>query len=201
VLLGPLGVGGGGGGMSLIPAAQDGLGSTALGTLSGIGSDLSISVSFSIANELLAAAEDEQLTSDELIAIVLGFAIVLTAIQSRLGVYISERRFKLANEARSKWEDQAPVSGATEEETRLNVSLRNKLLESELEKKSKERGLLDFLYLLVSISQRIAVAICVQLLAASVRSNQESRFVRTLSLIALATFFVFLESLTNRNLF
>lgn len=201
MLLGPLGVGGGGGGMSLIPAAQDGLGGTALGTLSGIGSDLSISVSFSIANELLAAAEDEQLTSDELIAIVLGFAIVLTAIQSRLGVYISERRFKLANEARSKWEDHAPVSGATEEETRLKVSLRNKLLESELEKKSKERGLLDFLYLLVSISQRIAVAICVQLLAASVRSNQESRFVRTLSLIALATFFVFLESLTNRNLF
>lgn len=189
--------------MSLIPAAQDGLGGTALGTLSGIGSDLSISVSFSIANELLAAAEDEQLTSDELIAIVLGFAIVLTAIQSRLGVYISERRFKLANEARSKWEDHAsaPVSGATEEETRLKLSLRNKLLESELEKKSKERGLFDFLYLLVSISQRIAVAICVQLLAASVRSNQESRFVRTLSLIALATFFVFLESLTNRNLF
>lgn len=180
--------------MSLIPS-QDGLGGTALGTLSGIGSDLSISVSFSIANELLAAAEDEQLTSDELIAIVLGFAIVLTAIQSRLGKFISDRRAKLTKEAKENWELKC-ADAHPEDKPLLTKSLR-----SYLEKKSKERGLLDFLYLLVSISQRIAVAICVQLLAASVRSNQQSRFVRTLSLIALATFFVFLESLTNRNLF
>ena len=53
--------------------------------------------------------------------------------------------------------------------------------------------------LVVNILQRILVAITVQLLAASVRAQQESRLVRTVSLIGLAVFFVFVESLTTRH--
>ena len=62
-----------------------------------------------------------------------------------------------------------------------------------------KRSGLDFLALVVNILQRILVAISVQLLAASVRAQQQSRLVRTVSLIGLAIFFVFVESLTNRH--
>ena len=62
-----------------------------------------------------------------------------------------------------------------------------------------KRSGLGFLALVVNILQRILVAISVQLLAASVRSQQESRLVRTVSLIGLAIFFVFVESLTTRH--
>ena len=62
-----------------------------------------------------------------------------------------------------------------------------------------KRSGLDFLALVVNILQRILVAISVQLLAASVRAQQQSRLVRTVALIGLAIFFVFVESLTNRH--
>ena len=61
-----------------------GVGGTTFGTLSSIGSDLSVSVSFNIANELLEAAHDEQLSEDELISLVLGFAIIFSAISGEL---------------------------------------------------------------------------------------------------------------------
>ena len=38
------------------------------------------------------AAEDEQLAADELISLVMGFAIVLTAVQSRLNKALDDRR-------------------------------------------------------------------------------------------------------------
>ena len=40
-----------------------------------------MSVSFNIANELLEAAHDEQLSEDELISLELGFAIIFSAMQ------------------------------------------------------------------------------------------------------------------------
>ena len=60
------------------------------------------------------------------------------------------------------------------------------------------RSALDFGALIVSICQRIVLAISIQLLAASVRTQQPSRLVRTISLVGLAVFFVFVESLTHR---
>lgn len=68
-----------------------------------------------------------------------------------------------------------------------------------VEELKHKRSSLDFLALLVSINQRILVAISVQLLAASVKAQQPSRLVRTVSMIGLAVFFVFLESLTGRH--
>ena len=47
-------------------AVTGGVGGTTFGALSSIGSDLSVSVSFNIARELLSAAGDEQLSEDEL---------------------------------------------------------------------------------------------------------------------------------------
>ena len=150
-------------------AVTGGVGGTTFGTLSSIGSDLSVSVSFNIANELLLAANDEQLSEDELIGLVLGFTVVFAAVQARLALMLAKRRERA--EAGSK---------------------------EELRELKDPHSMLDFAYLLVSIAQRIGVAISVQLLAQSVRTQQPSRLVRVVSLVGLATFFVFVESLTNR---
>lgn len=48
-------------------------------TLSSLGSDLTFSVSWSVARELLDGASESQLGEDELIGMVLGLSIVLTA--------------------------------------------------------------------------------------------------------------------------
>ena len=92
---------------------------------------------------------------------------------------------------------QLPKGGAARDA--LLESLEADAVQAELARQSESRGLIDFLYLLVSICQRICVAISVQLLAASVRAQQPSRLVRTVSLIGLATFFVFVESLTHQK--
>ena len=55
-------------------------------------------------------------------------------------------------------------------------------------------GITEFATLLVGIAQRISVSICVQLLASNVRSRQPLRAVRVVSLLAVAIFFLFLES-------
>jgi len=199
------------GSMSGAGAATGGVGGVSTGALSSISSDLSVSVSFNIARELLAAAEDEQLAEDELIGLVLGFSIVFTAVQTRLGADIAARKKRSVESAKASVRARFELIVA-EKDSVLQLPQQDKaraaLLESleadavqaELLRQAESRGLIDFLYLLVSICQRICVAISVQLLAASVRAQQPSRLVRTVSLIGLATFFVFVESLTHRTL-
>lgn len=212
-------------------AVTGGVGGTTFGALSSIGSDLSVSVSFSIANELLAAANDEQLSEDELIGLVLGFTIVFAALQARLGSQLVKRRQRTASDAKEaararlaafKAELHAPFATKsapgytlltpTTPEARSSAALLGQLTEefevtfvseagrAALDKLADRRSMLDFAYLLVSIAQRICVAISVQLLAQSVRAQQPSRLVRTVSLVGLATFFVFVESLTERTI-
>tara|TARA_B110000858_G_C17809459_1_gene480116 strand:- start:318 stop:839 length:522 start_codon:yes stop_codon:yes gene_type:complete len=171
--------------------------------LSSIGSDLSVSVSFSIARELLEGANDEQIAADELISLVLGFAIIFSAIQSRLTKMLGDRRKSAMEFARKH--ALASVSAeklafSSSEVSNVFTEAFVKSAEAEAVKQlSNKRTGLDFLALTVDIMQRILVAISVQLLAASVRAQQESRVVRTVSLIGLAVFFVFVESLTNRH--
>ena len=178
-----------------------GVGGTTFGTLSSIGSDLSVSVSFNIANELLEAAHDEQLSEDELISLVLGFAIIFSAIQSRLNKALGDRRAAVARSAREKARDAVAKLVAVRPELSglLDESFVREAERTAVEELANKRSSLDFLALLVSISQRILVAISIQLLAASVKAQQPSRLVRTVSLVGLAMFFVFLESLTGRH--
>ena len=179
-----------------------GVGGTTFDMLSSIGSDLSVSVSFNIARELLDAAEDEQLAADELISLVMGFAIILTAVQSRLNRALDDRRKAVMERARSGARAQVGELKKLHGEglaglfTEGFVHAAEHAAVSEL---ATKRSGLDFLALVVNILQRILVAISVQLLAASVRMQQQSRLVRTVSLIGLAIFFVFVESLTNRH--
>lgn len=189
-----------------------GVGGTTFGALSSIGSDLSVSVSFNIARELLSAANDEQINEDELIGLVLGFTIVFSALQSRLSAELSRRKVRLVTNAKRDARSRVVslrgrLSVATGENGVLLQQVTDEFEESfvseagrvAVEKLVDRRSILDFLFLLVSICQRITVAISVQLLAASVRAQQPSRLVRTVSLVGLATFFVFVESLTHRT--
>ena len=190
-----------------------GIGGTTFGALSSIGSDLSVSVSFSIASELLGAAEDEQLSEDELIGLVLGFAVVFSAAQSKIAAALARRRLTIADSAKKVAKQTLDAARLDINNPALSENTRSRALETltdefrssfienaakdALAKLDDRRSLLDFLLLLVSIVQRISVAISVQLLAASVRAQQPSRLVRTVSLIGLASFFVFVESVTG----
>jgi hypothetical protein len=179
-----------------------GVGGTTFGTLSSIGSDLSVSVSFNIAHELLDAAHDEQLAADELISLVLGFAIIFSAVQSRLNKALEDRRKSAIAAARKRAQDEvASVKRKLGSEIGLlfNEGFMQAAEQAAVNELATKRSGLDFLALVVNILQRILVAISVQLLAASVRAQQQSRLVRTVSLIGLAIFFVFVESLTNRH--
>ena len=194
-------------------AVTGGVGGTTFGALSSIGSDLSVSVSFNIARELLSAAEDEQINEDELIGLVLGFTIVFSALQSRLSTELEQRRVRQVADSKhnararlmslraqlavSNGHDAALLRRVTDEFEESFLSEAGRVAS---EKLADRRSILDFLFLLISICQRICVAISIQLLAASVRAQQPSRLVRTVSLIGLASFFVFVESLTHRRL-
>ena len=179
-----------------------GVGGTTFGMLSSIGSDLSVSVSFNIASELLAAANDEQIAADELISLVLGFAIIFSAVQARLNKTLSDRRRSVVEKARLQARSRVAELKKLHGETLGGVfsdSFVHAAEHAAVNELATKRSGLDFLALVVNILQRILVAISVQLLAASVRSQQESRLVRTVSLVGLAIFFVFVESLTTRH--
>jgi hypothetical protein len=139
--------------------------------LGSLGSDLAFSVSFGIGRELLDAAEEAQMSEDELIAAVLVLAIVMTAVPRTLKSILSESRSR-------GW------FGAT----------------APRQLTSSESGLVAFGGLLVSIFKRIAISLSVQLLAANVRAKQPNRSVRIVSLLSVAIFFLFLEASSSIGL-
>ena len=56
-------------------------GEVASSALSNLGADLSVSISFSVANELIAAAREAQLGDDELVAILVTTVVVVTSVK------------------------------------------------------------------------------------------------------------------------
>lgn len=139
-------------------------------TLSSLGADLTFSVSWSVARELLDGASESQLGEDELIGIVLGVSVVLTALPKVLMSLSAELpRFW-------RWATNTPPPSDV-------ATL-----------PTEGSGLIAFIGVFVSIAQRISVSLVVQLLAANVRSQQPLRSVRILTLLSVAVFFLFLES-------
>ena len=155
---------------------------------------------------MLDAAHDEQISEDELIGLVLGFSIVFTALQSRIRRTLAKRREETVKRAKKEAQSRNDLALAQLERSdpttaeAVKAAMLDAIEHKVLHKLQDRRSMLDFLFLLVGICQRITVAISIQLLAASVRAQQPSRLVRTVSLVALASFFVFVESLTNRAL-
>ena len=141
---------------------------SALGSL---GSDLAFSVSFGIGRELLDAAQEAQMSEDELVASVLTLSIVMTALPRTF------RSITRAFRQRGSKDETPPhpLSGT-------------------------ESGLVSFFGLLVDIAKRIAISLSVQLLAANVRAKQPNRAVRIVSLLSVAIFFLFLEASSSIGL-
>lgn len=153
-------------------AALLGTSPTASDALSALGGDLTLSISFAVAHELLDAARDAELSEAELIGIVLSTSIVLSALPNLLWLARTE----------------IVVLYATLTRRTARPPLRPDPKDSEVS------GLLAFLALFVRVAQRISMSICVQLIAANVHVQQPLRAVRVITLLGVAVFFVFLES-------
>lgn len=146
---------------------------TASDALTSLGGDLTLSISFAVANELLDAARDVDLGDAELIGIVLSTSIVLSALPHMLWLAATE-----STAAWAKLQGKPPGAGGSAVSANPAAA----------------PGLLQFLALFVSVAQRISMSICVQLIASNVRAQQPLRVVRVLTLLGVAVFFVFLES-------
>lgn len=186
-----------------------GAGGTSLGALTSIGSDLSVSVSFQVASELLDAAQETNMREDELVGMVLGVAIALSALKKLLEYTRKEQKEMMLSSVQQRVVDQfCKVHNLSVESVVVNDGesfIRRNRLQPVIEKEElrlqSEKSLLDFALLFTSIATRIAFAVTVQLLASSARARQSSRGARILSLMALAVFFVFVESSAERRIF
>jgi hypothetical protein len=187
-----------------------GAGGAATGALTSIGSDLSVSVSFQVASELLDAAKETDMREDELVGLVLGVSIALSALKKLLEyTRLERRRASIKAVEKKALEQLAPAvqlrageaSALTKEDKAQVDECISKAVIREKTRLRSERSLLDFALLFTSIATRIAFAVTVQLLAASARARQASRGARILSLMGLAVFFVFVESSAERRIF
>ena len=147
-----------------------GLPPTAGDALSALGGDLTLSIAWAIAHELLDAAKDAELSEAELIGIVLSTSIILSALPNVV------------------WLARTEVSAAWAAWNRMPVPIRPN------PNVTDTSGLLAFLALFVKVAQRISMSICVQLVAANVHVQQPLRSVRVITLLGVAVFIVFLES-------
>lgn len=143
---------------------------TASDALSALGGDLTLSISFAVARELLDAAKEAQIGEAELIGIVLTVSIVLSALPNAL------------------WLARTEVAAAWA----VSRGRRPRFTPDPTD--ADRSGLLAFLALFVKVAQRIVMSICVQLIAANVHVTQPLRTVRVFTLMGVAVFFVFLES-------
>ena len=160
--------------------------------LSGLGSDLSVSISFSVANEFILAARDAQMGDDELVAMLLVIVVAVTSIKGFVDKQAAEAQAAAARRIRASAKADAAATGASEADVAKQVDAALALSKS-------SRGLLEFLSLMLSITQRITLSISVQVLAFSVKANQPSRVVRVTTLLGVVVFFVFFESAATRR--
>lgn len=186
--------------------------------LSSLGGDLTFSVSWSVATELLDAARETQLGEAELIAIVLGASVVLGALPKALPKALSLvraeaarfwkllatawRRIAAPSEAQAELAQNAGSAGDAAAAGTWKASTTRREADAPAvaagaapaTAATEASGIVAFLGLFVGIFQRISVSIVVQLLAANVRTQQPLRAVRVLTLLSVAVFFLFLEA-------
>jgi hypothetical protein len=153
--------------------------------LSSLGSDLSFSISFLAASELVEAAKEGQLADAELVAVMLFVVVVVSVLKGVVSRQVADalkrRTVKINGE----------IAADVEE------SERELLVQTALREQSK--SLLEFVLLLLLVVQRIVLSLTVQVVAVSVRSTSASRAVRVISLLSLVLFFLFLDSSTGRR--
>ena len=168
-----------------------------------LGPDLTFSVSWSVATELLDAAREWQLGEAELIALVLGLAIVLGGLPA--AVSVARAKGVLAHIWAVVVRCACACAGGDGGRGRGRGRGRGVHAATRLHSMPTDAtaaaasdggtsGIGAFFGLFVGIYQRISVSVVVQLLAAHVRTQQSLRIVRVLTLLTVAVFFLFLES-------
>ena len=160
--------------------------------LSNLGSDLSVSISFSVANEFIEAARDAQLGDDELVAVLLVIVVAVTSIKGFVDRQAADAREASNKRIRASAKAEATSLGLKTSDFDEHVAAAVTLADN-------SRGLLEFASLMLSITQRITLSISVQVLAYSVKANQPSRIVRVTTLLGVVVFFVFFESAATRR--
>ena len=153
--------------------------------LSSLGSDLSFSISFLAASELVEAAKEGQLADAELVAVMLFVVVVVSVLKGVVSRQVADalkrRTVKINGEIAAD----------------VDEAERELLVQKALQEQSK--SLLEFVLLLLLVVQRIVLSLTVQVVAVSVRSTSASRAVRVISLLSLVLFFLFLDSSTGRR--
>ena len=161
--------------------------------LSSIGADLSVSISFSVANEFIAAARESQMGDDELVAVLVTIVVGVTSTRGLFSRWIKELDATSSTRRYESAKTDALNRGLTEDDAEaFAVTTRNST-------DGSQRGLLEFMLLLLSIAQSITLSICVQVLAFSVKNNSTTRVLRVTTLLGVVVFFVFFESATQRR--
>ena len=161
--------------------------------LSSIGADLSVSISFSVASEFIAAAREAQMGDDELVSILVTIVVGVTSLRGLVDRWNKELTDASSVRQYESVKADALSRGLTEESAEaFAVKTRNNGAGS-------QRGFLEFVSLLLSIAQSITLSICVQVLAFSVKANSSTRILRVTTLLGVVVFFVFFESATMRR--
>ena len=161
--------------------------------LSSIGADLSVSISFSVANEFITAARESQMGDDELVAILVTIVVAVTSLRGLFAKLIKELDETSLSKRYESAKQDASKRGLSESDAEaFAVTTRNNT-------DGSQRGLLEFVMLLLSIAQSITLSICVQVLAFSVKNNATTRMLRVTTLLGVVVFFVFFESATQRR--
>jgi hypothetical protein len=153
--------------------------------LTALGSDLTFSVSFTIAAELRLSAVDAGFSEHELIGIVLVLSIVLSALPLSL-----RRGARIVADAwvrvvRPRVHRAVPS---------FAVLVDWFLVAPANPKEAHSPSIMQFFELLLGIARRISMSLLVQLVAATAVSKQTLRLSRILSLLSVAIFFLFLQS-------
>lgn len=139
-------------------------------TLSSLGSDLTFSVSFAIAQELRDQAVETDISRVELIAVMTLLTIALDRAPDALQAIV-----RGARHLRVKWCGGNPSKPASKQ-------------------KASAQKVVDFFRLFVDISRRISASLLVQLVANAISTNEPLRASRIVSLLTITIFFVFLQS-------
>ena len=154
-------------------------------SISAISSDLSVSVSFVIASELVEAAREDGMRNDELAAVLVAVVVLMTAAKSMVGRW----------QASSLTNGTARVKAlATHRATSLGVDDVDAFVKSAVEEAGLRKGLLAFVSELLSIATRISLSVTIQVLAVSVSATGSSRLLRVGTLLSVVFFFLFFEN-------
>lgn len=163
------------------------LAAMATASISAISSDLSVSISFVIANELVDAGRDEGLRNDELAAVLVAIVVLVSAAKSMV-----DRAAETAQ--RDESARVAALAKTKAGELGLDSYSSKVFVSAAVDETASQKGILAFISELLGIAARISLSVTIQVLAVSVSATGSSRLLRVGTLLSVVFFFLFFEA-------